>query len=78
MPRCNVQRATLRISRAEPLRADEEVEAAWEEGLSLLNNRKSDKQARPLCLHHSGHRPSSRRSNASSLTCARKFSSVST
>ncbi len=28
------------------MRPDEEVEAAWEEGLALLNHSKSDKQAR--------------------------------
>ena len=34
------------IGTAEPLRPDEEVEAAWEEGLALLNHRKPDKQVR--------------------------------
>ena len=32
------------VGTAEPLRPDEEVEAAWEEGLALLNHRKPDKQ----------------------------------
>jgi hypothetical protein len=37
---------TIATADAEPLRPDDEVEAAWEEGLMLLNHRKPDKQVR--------------------------------
>ena len=36
--------STVACPAAETLRSDEEVEAAWEEGITLLNHRKVEKQ----------------------------------
>jgi hypothetical protein len=68
------------VGTAEPLRPDEEVEAAWEEGLALLNHRKPDKQVRSRQLyslpqarpHHSrlSERQPEQQSNAA---CQRAF-----